>query len=247
MSNERLRAAVLTSDLSIHSLAEHVGVDPKTVERWISKDRVPHRSHRIRAAQVLHQDDAYLWPTVVEDPATERASAAELVQFWPNRGTVPVERWIQLTEHATEAIDLLAFAGSFLHDALPGFTDLLERRARAGVRVRLLFGDPDSEAVARRGAEEGIGDGMAARVRLTWAYFAPLLDVPGVEARQHGQTLYASLFRFDGDLFVNSHTIGQAASHSPVLHIRQIPGARVFRHHMQGFEQTWESANPPPA
>jgi len=40
MSNERLRAAVLSSGLGIDGVADGLGVDRKTIERWIA-GRVP--------------------------------------------------------------------------------------------------------------------------------------------------------------------------------------------------------------
>lgn len=43
----------------------------------------------------------------------------------------------------------------------------LASQAQAGARVRLLFGQYDSQAVRIRGKEEGIGADLAARVRLT--------------------------------------------------------------------------------
>lgn len=45
MTNERLRATITDAGLSLQEFGEQVGVDPKTVERWITKDRTPHRSH----------------------------------------------------------------------------------------------------------------------------------------------------------------------------------------------------------
>ncbi|SDR05195.1 helix-turn-helix domain-containing protein [Thermostaphylospora chromogena] len=39
MANERLRAALLEKGVSVTELAEAIGVDPKTVERWITKGR----------------------------------------------------------------------------------------------------------------------------------------------------------------------------------------------------------------
>ena len=44
MSNERLRGAIEAAGLGLATLAEKVGVDKKTAERWIT--RVPYRSHR---------------------------------------------------------------------------------------------------------------------------------------------------------------------------------------------------------
>lgn len=245
MTNERLRAAITEAGLSMQEFGEQVGVDPKTVERWITKDRVPHRTHRMSAAQILGKTDVYLWPTTESDPRTRSATRAEFVDLYPSRGALPVSTWGDLIDNSQEAIDLLAFAGSFLHDSVPEFAERVADRARNGVRVRLLFGDPGSAAVALRGEEEGIGELMSARCNLTWRYLAPLLDgLPGIRARKHGSTLYASLFRFDDSLLANPHALGAPAGQSPMLHINRIPGGRLFSHYMESFERTWEAAEP---
>lgn len=243
MSNERLRGAILGAGLSLTDVATHVEVDPKTVERWVSLGRVPHRTHRLKTAHLLKADDVFLWPTTASDPKAASASQAELVTLYPNRGAVPVETWTQLLHGAHESIDLLAFAASFLHDGIPEFAEGLIAKARQGVRVRLLLGDPDAPAVALRGQEEGIGDLLGARCRLSWGYLATILDTPGLEARKHGSTLYNSLFRFDDTVLVNAHTIGAPASHSPVLHLQRVPGGRLFTHYLGGFEYTWDRAD----
>lgn len=240
--NERLRGALLSARRTPTELAAHVGVDPKTVERWLSQGRIPHRIHRLHTAQFLDHDDVYLWPSTRDDnPA---ASEAELLRLYPNRGSVPPQTWQDLLQGAIESVDLLAFASSFIHDALPDFADQLAAKARAGVRVRLLFGDPTSEAVRLRGIEEGIGPLLASRCELTWAYLKPILDTPGLEARQHGATLYNSIFRFDDHVLVNSHSLGAPASHSPVLHLHRIPGGRLFTHYLASLERTWAAATP---
>ncbi|GAB7003388.1 hypothetical protein JCM18899A_08590 [Nocardioides sp. AN3] len=144
----------------------------------------------------------------------------------------------------TDQIDGLAYAGSFLHDAFADFDEKVAAKARQGVRVRLLFGDPQSDAVALRGKEEGIGELMAGRCALNWAYGKPFLETPGIEAREHRSTLYASLYRFDDTLLANTHVLGAAASHSPVRHFRKVVGGRLFDHYLGGFERPWESAKP---
>lgn len=95
-----------------------------------------------------------------------------------------------------------------------------------------------------RGEEEGIGDLLAARCRLTWAYWKPFLSTPGIEARMHGSTLYNSIFRFDDTAMVNPHSLGAAASHSPVMHIQKIAGGRLFAHYLDGVDRTWDAARP---
>lgn len=245
MTNERLRAAITDAGLSLQQFGEKVGVDPKTVERWISTDRIPHRTHRMSAAHILGRSDVFLWPATDSDPRTRSATRAEFLDLYPSRASLPVSTWEQLIDDAREAIDLLAFAGSFLHDGIPEFAERIAARAEGGVRVRLLFGDPESPAVALRGEEEGIGELMAARCNLTWKYLAPLLeDIAGIEGRKHGSTLYASLFRFDDQLLVNPHALGAPAGHSPIMHVNRIPGGRLFAHYMESFERTWQAAKP---
>ncbi|MCF4123222.1 helix-turn-helix domain-containing protein [Antribacter sp. KLBMP9083] len=244
MSNERLRAAMTDKGMSIQQLGEEVGVDPKTVERWITKDRMPHQTHRMKTASVLGKTVVYLWPSTESDPRSQSAARAEFVDLYPTRATVPVSSWIDFIENAKESIDLLAFGGSFLHDSIPEFGARISARARAGVRVRMLFGDPDSAAVALRGEEEGIGDLMSARCRLTWNYLKPILGEEGIEARKHGSTLYASIFRFDDTLLANVHVYGAPAGHNPILHMNRIPGGRLFAHYMESFERTWQGAEP---
>lgn len=236
MSNERLRSALLKRGLTYADLGEQVQVDPKTVERWVTQPRKPHRAHRLRVAALLGEDDGFLWPETANDGASLSASQAEVVQVYPNRGSVSSAFWMSMVDRSVDQIDLLAYAASFIHDAIPDFAELLAAKARSGVRVRLLFGDPDSGAVARRGEEEGIGDLLAARCRLTWSYWAPYLDEPGLEARMHGTTLYNSLFRFDDTMLVNTHALGVAASHSPVLHLQKVAGGRLFAQYLQSLE-----------
>jgi hypothetical protein len=45
MPNERLRAAVLSSGLGVDGVATRLGVDRKTLERWIA-GRLPYRRHQ---------------------------------------------------------------------------------------------------------------------------------------------------------------------------------------------------------
>ncbi|WP_256796211.1 XRE family transcriptional regulator [Terrabacter sp. Ter38] len=244
MTNERLRAAITSAGLNLQTFSEQVGVDPKTVERWITKDRSPHRTHRMNAAVILGKSDGFLWPATESDRISRSATEAELVRLYPSRGAIDADMWLSLVDDAKESIDLLAYAGSFLHDAIPGFVDRLSARSRSGVRVRLLFGDPASEAVALRGREEGIDELMAARCKLTWKYLVPAIGPARMQARRHGTTLYASIFRFDDVLLANPHAYGASASHSPVLHINRIPGGRLFSHYMDSYDRVWATAQP---
>jgi transcriptional regulator with XRE-family HTH domain len=244
MPNERLRNRIAAAGLALADVAAHVQVDPKTVERWITKDRVPHRTHRWKTAELLDTDETYLWPTVADDLRTTAASQAEFVTLYPSRGAVPEQLWSALLENAQSNVDVLAYAGLFLADGRPDLSNVLSAKADEGVSVRLLFGDPDSEAIRLRGDEEGIGEGMAARVRLVLTYLRDLLSASDVQVRLHQTTLYNSIYRFDDDMLVNAHVYGAPAAQNPVMHLQRVPGGRLFGHYLKSFDKVWESAQP---
>jgi hypothetical protein len=141
-------------------------------------------------------------------------------------------------------VDILIYAGLFLTDGTPDIGRLLTRKGESGVRVRVLIGDPDSAAVAARGEEEGVFDGVAARARLSLTHLQEAIGMPGVQINLHGTTLYNSIFRFDNILLVNTHVYGAPAAQSPVIHIQRIPGGRLFDHYMSSFDKVWEGSEP---
>lgn len=224
--------------MTAEALAAHIGVDPKTVQRWITKGRVPHRRHRLAAASLLATREAYLWPTTVDDRASRSASHAELVDFYPSRAAVPEHLWQNLLHDCRESVDFLAYAGLYLPEHLDAIP-LLERLANRGVRVRIALGDPASPAVALRGAEEGLDEGMAHRVQLSLRYYDDIRSTQGLTLRLHDTTLYGTVLRCDDTMLVNTHVYGAPAAQSPVLHIHRVPGGRVFDHYMSSFERVW--------
>ncbi|MEU7654596.1 helix-turn-helix transcriptional regulator [Micromonospora taraxaci] len=60
--NDALRVALSDTGHTTESLAETVGVDPKTVGRWLTEGRIPHPRHRLAAAEALHKDVSDIWP-----------------------------------------------------------------------------------------------------------------------------------------------------------------------------------------
>jgi hypothetical protein len=111
VANERLRSCITGARLTISDVAAQVGVDPKTVERWIVLGRVPHRSHHWATASLLGTDEAYLWPEVADHKRTQAASAAELITLYPNRAVVPAALWRGLLDGAVDRIDVLVLPG----------------------------------------------------------------------------------------------------------------------------------------
>lgn len=51
--NDRLRSTLRANGYSEADLADELGVDPKTVQRWVTQGRVPHRTTAHRAAKLL--------------------------------------------------------------------------------------------------------------------------------------------------------------------------------------------------
>ncbi len=121
---------------------------------------------------------------------------------------------------------------------------MLTEQASKGVRVRLCFGNPQSDAVAIRDREERLGETLAAKTRSSLTYYRSLVDVEGCEVRLHDAALYTSTFRYDDDLLANSHVYGAPASLNPTFHFRRIEGGTVFDHYMESFGKTWDSAIP---
>src|SRR3712207_6539270 len=112
--NQRLRNALAAAGLTQPALAERVQVDAKSVERWITQDRMPHATTRARVAQVLKQDETYFWPRLLSTEQSRNATESELVQLWPTRNAVPGEVWRSLFREASSQLDILVYAGMFL-------------------------------------------------------------------------------------------------------------------------------------
>lgn len=228
-------------------LARDCDVNAKTVERWINSGRVPHRETRWQVAQVLDLDEVYLWPELLAEPTPEQrveSVESELVKVYPDRASVPRDLWLHLLGSAARQIDVLVFAGTFLANVNPRIADMLKERASAGVRVRLCWADPDSQAVDIRDREEGLRGTLAHKIRAALTYYRPLSGVPGCEVRLHRAGVYASLFRFDDALLANPHIWGSPASANPILHLRRIQGSTWFDGYRRSFDAVWETAVP---
>ena len=92
MPNERLRALLLERGETPDKLAEAVSVDPKTVERWITKGRTPYRGHRYAVAAFFGVDESYIWPDALGRDQVAAVSESEIVAVYPHRSEVPRER-----------------------------------------------------------------------------------------------------------------------------------------------------------
>jgi hypothetical protein len=241
--NDTLSRALSDARLDVVAVASSLGVDPKTVERWIAGRR-PRRRNRWRLADLVGRHERDLWPELAaESSPTGTSTSRDLIAVYPHRGAVPREVWRGLFASAEQEIGVLVYAGLFLAEDAE-LLRLLADRARDGVRVRLLLGDPDGSNVAVRGAEEGIGDLLAAKIRNVIVLCRPLLPLDSVEIRLHDSVLYNSIYRGDDELLVNTHVYSAAAAHAPVLHLRAAAPGDLVATYLASFERVWSAATP---
>jgi transcriptional regulator with XRE-family HTH domain len=245
MANERLRDSLQRNGLTTVDVADRLGVDPKTVERWITQGRTPYPRHRHSIAALVRESVTYIWPTATSLSKTIAAGESEVLKVYPHRHSVPADLWRHLLQQATDDVAILVYVGMFLTEA-PDLINTLRRKANDGTRVRLLFGEPKSDTIVRRSEEEGIGPyAIPAKIRNSLAIFRPLVDVEGVEIRCHGTTLYNSIFRYDDEMIVNTHIYGVAAPHAPALHLRRLTAGELFNTYMKSYEAVWNDAKSP--
>jgi len=243
MANERLRAALIERGITPARLAEECEVDKKTVERWVTQERPPHPNHRSKAAKLLRFDETYLWPDLLSDEDVAAASRSEILTVYPQRTVVPRSAWGDLFAKAAQDIGILVYAGLFLAED-GGVRRTLAEKAAAGVRVRILLGDPDSEEVARYGADEGVDGAIEAEIRSALAMFRPLYGVDGIEFRLHDTILYNSIYRADDELLVHPGANGIPAARTAVLRLRKIGRGEFANTYLESFERVWERATP---
>ena len=244
MPNERLRAALLERGITPAALGGELGVDHKTVERWLA-GRLPYRKYRYALAARLGLDEVYLWPGALSREVVGAASEAELLAVYPHRSEAPQDAWGRLFAAAEREIAILVYAGLFLAEDA-GVQKILADKARAGVRVRVLLGDPDSPQVADRGADEGIDEAVAAKIRNVLILYRQLRGIEGTEFRFHQTILYNSIYRGDDQLLVNTHVQGMAAARAPLWHLRKVSGGEFAAVYLESFERVWDAAVPVP-
>jgi hypothetical protein len=234
---EPLRRALAGARLREIDVAKMLGVDPKTVQRWLG-GRLPQPRHRWGLADLLSLHEYDLWPHLAGVPSI----GPEVYATYPHRGSVPREVWRQLYDSAQHQIDILVYSGLFLAEDVE-MIHLLGDKAHSGVTVRILLGDPDSPNVNQRGNDEGIHDAMAAKVRNAIVLYRPLVT-SGVQISLHSTVLYNSIYRADNEMLINQHVYGIAAAYAPVLHLRHHGDNDVFSTYLASFERVWSSARP---
>jgi len=234
--NEQLRRALLRARLREDDIAARLGVDPKTVRRWLN-GRVPYPHNRAAIAELVGSDEADLWPDA-GGPLAARRRPGELGTVYRHRWAVPREVWMKLFGSAKREIDILAYSALFLAEDTQVLR-ILADKGGAGVTVRMALGDPDGPNVTKRGEAGGIGDAMGAKIRKALTLYRPLCAMANIEIRLHGSVLYNSIYRADDELLVNQHTYGIPAAQAPVFCLRDTEGGDMTGLYLDSFERVW--------
>ena len=82
-----------SASIEPESLARKVGVDPKTVQRWLG-GRMPHPRHRWKICDLLGQSEQYIWPQIILGVAGV-LQTSEIVSAYAHRvgRAFPVVDW----------------------------------------------------------------------------------------------------------------------------------------------------------
>lgn len=241
--NDRLRTAMLRAGVDAADLAEAVGVDTKTVTRWLG-GRVPHHRSRVLVAERLGETEANLWPTARPDQSPGSASTAEVIGAWAHRSEVPTDLWLALLDGTRERIDLMGYAFPFLFELAPQVTATLIRKCEAGVRLRVAVADPDCQHVIERDGLEQLNGTLPGRIRLALMWLAKVADAPRASVGLHRVHLYNSIFRFDDQMVVTPHLFRAHGYQHPTLHLRRLSPHGIFESFAEQFQQVWDTTQP---
>jgi transcriptional regulator with XRE-family HTH domain len=238
--NNNLRYALAAARLNPTDVAAALAVDPKTVSRWLN-GRTPYPRHRWAVADLLNVNEADLWPEAVP---RHQALADGIHAIYPHRWAIPQTVWRNHFSSAAEEIDILAYSALFLAEDHATLRILTER-AKTGVKIRILLGDPEAPEVATRGTEEEIGaEVMEAWVKNALTLYRSLFDVPGIEIRLHQTVLYNSLYRADDQLLINTHAYGTPAANAPVMHLTHANDQGPASTYLTSFNRIWTTGQP---
>src|SRR5207249_2848750 len=123
-----LRDAMLRSGLTPAAVADRIGVDPKTAERWITQGRAPYPKYRHAVAALVRESESFLWPNAVPVERAARIAQSEVVQIYPRRSAVPDDVWRRLLGEARDAIGILVYSGLFLPEQYPKLVSTLKAK-----------------------------------------------------------------------------------------------------------------------
>lgn len=246
LSNEKLRGAMRAAAIDPDQLAEHVGVDAKTIGRWLA-GRTPYPRHRTLVAELLGVQPHQLWPDADLPPARTEPDGGELVAVYTRADDPGAPDGRTLLEAAVGEIDLLDFTlADLLHD--PEIIRLLAAKTAGGCHIRILVSAPDSAYLAVTAGEQAqpakltVLPQMAFDAERTIGFLQPLLAAGAVEARTFVAGRFNSIVRCDGRMLVTLHLWGTEPRHAPLLHLQRHGDDGIFDRFAAHYDAIWHEA-----
>ncbi|WFE56775.1 helix-turn-helix transcriptional regulator [Micromonospora sp. WMMD712] len=241
--NDALKAAIVAAGLSFADLAERCDVDAKTVQRWVSRGRVPHPRSRVRVAEVLGEDVGVLWPEMIRR-AVKVGSDRELLGVYPRRADLPQSVFRDAIGRASSRLWFGGYTSYFLWLEMPGVSATLEAKASAGADLRFLLGDPDSPVTAERERIEATPLTLSTRIAMTRAELSKVGTV--IPVRFSTRHLAMSVWVFDEEAIVATHIGAGLGQDSVTLHLRRCQDGGAFDRYVEHFESLWTDGKPAP-
>ncbi|MFC0627447.1 helix-turn-helix domain-containing protein [Kribbella deserti] len=239
--NETLRRALVEARFTERDLAARLGVNPRTVRRWL-EGRLPYPRRRGEVASLLGLDEGTIWPEV-EGSTASTSKPAGVVAIYPYRSGVPEDAWASFLGRAQYEVNILAYSAGFLVQQQE-VLDVLRERSVSGVRVMIALADgerTDRDGIA---AAEGKDAPVAANIGASVERLKPMVRDGHAELRLHSTVLPHSLYRADDHVLVNQHVYGFPAARSPVYHVQKAGNGELFDTYMSGFRRIWDGAVP---
>ncbi|HVA61913.1 MAG TPA: helix-turn-helix transcriptional regulator [Mycobacteriales bacterium] len=241
MSTSRNAALAHLLHLAGHtprSLAERIGVDEKTVQRWLAGTTTPYARHRYAAARLLGVEPADLWPA-----ETTGSCDSDLVTLYDSRLDIPDDVWAT-TIGAPGSVDILANDLTWLAESQPLLLAELACNALIGATITVALLDPEHvDTTSDVGALDA-----AARSRRSLHDLDPLLDIDRAihsQVRVHGATP-VTIYRFGRQMFVQPVLPGLSDSLAPVQHLERKTDAGPFDRYLAYLRHIWQQATPVP-
>lgn len=216
MAKDNLRQALKQAGIQPDELADIVGVDARSVRRWLS-GITPRPRQRAKIAGALDTTEHQLWPDIVTAPAAAPRPVDPVVGF-ASIGDLAAPDWKTLLREATEQIELV---GSTLSPVLgtPGLPDLLAAKAKHGCQIRILTSN-------------------------SGPHLKPFLKRPGTQLRALAPTAHQTLYRFDDQLLLAIHLPGEDDQQAPLLHVRRAAPGGLFDRLADSCRQLWTDGRP---
>jgi transcriptional regulator with XRE-family HTH domain len=225
MGNENLKNALETAGLTIEQLAEVIGVDPKSVQRWVTGATVPYPRHRAAISKALNRTERELWPyektgqapTENKDENEALAAGGDVTGAWAYADDQGAPELIEFVNTTAGAIDVLDSCCGI--QITPDLTDALRVQAETGRPVRILT------------------DGSA-------PHWEPLLTHPQIDlylSEIPGE--YWLIKTPDRMLMTINLEHAPDGTPPPMLELKATAGSGVFERLASKFEELWELTN----